>query len=87
MAYFPHGTSGAQSTTFRSGLARSATPVIPFGLPGATMIWSRFVAKTTGSVPLRLAAVSLSMFAVSAEAKTSAGAPWVICCTSADDAS
>ena len=27
------------------------------------------------------------MLAVSAEAKTSAGAPWVICCTSADEAS
>ena len=33
-AYLPHGTSGAQVTTIRSGLARSATPVIPFGLPG-----------------------------------------------------
>ena len=42
----------AHSTTFRSGLARSATPVMPFGLPGATMIASRLVAKTTGAVPL-----------------------------------
>jgi hypothetical protein len=51
------------------------------------MTCSRLVAKTTGSVPLRVAAVSLFMFVVSAEAKTSAGAPWVICCTRAEDAS
>ena len=55
------GTSGAQTTTFRSGLARSATPVMPFGLPFGTMIASRFVAKITGSVPFRPASVSLSM--------------------------
>ena len=45
------------------------------------------MAKITGSVPFSPASVSLSMLAVSAEAKTSAGAPWVICCTSADEAS
>src|SRR5262245_32317929 len=57
------------------------------GLSGATMIVNRLVANTTGSVPLSSASVSLSMFAVSAEANTSAGAPSVICCTSADEAS
>ena len=51
------------------------------------MIVSRLVAKITGSVPLRPASVSLSMLAVSAEANTSAGAPSVICCTSAEEAS
>src|SRR5262245_27568241 len=70
-----------------SGLARSATPVMPSGLSGATMIVNRLVAKITGSVPFRPASVSLSMFAMSAEANTSAGAPSVICCTSAEEAS
>src|SRR5690349_5499464 len=60
---------------------------MPFGSPFATMMASWLVANTTGALPLRPALVSLSMLAVSAEAKTSAGAPWLICCTSADDAS
>ncbi len=45
------------------------------------------MAKITGSVPFSPGSVSLSMLAVSAEAKTSAGAPSMICCTSADEAS
>ena len=45
------------------------------------------MAKITGSVPFSPGSVSLSMLAVSAEAKTSAGAPSTICCTSADEAS
>ena len=61
--------------------------MIPNGLSGATMIVSRLVAKITGSLPLRPASVSLVMLAVSAEANTSAGAPSVICCTSAEEAS
>ena len=61
--------------------------MMPSGLPGATMIASKFVAKITGSLPLRPASVSLSMLAVSAEANTSAGAPSVICCTNAEEAS
>ena len=61
--------------------------MIPNGLSGATMIVSRLVAKITGSLPLRAASVSLVMLAVSAEANTSAGAPSVICCTSAEEAS
>jgi hypothetical protein len=51
------------------------------------MICNTLVANTTGSVPFSMAFVSLSMFAVSADANTSAGAPWVICVTSADEAS
>ena len=51
------------------------------------MIVNRLVAKITGSLPLSPGSVSLSILAVSAEANTSAGAPSMICCTSADDAS
>ncbi len=61
--------------------------MIPAGLPLGTMIARRFVAKITGSVPLSPASVSLSMLLVSADAKTSAGAPCEICCTSAEEAS
>ena len=43
--------------------------------------------EDTGSLPLSPASVSLSMLAVSAEANTSAGAPSMICCTSAEEAS
>src|SRR4051812_11956602 len=60
---------------------------MPFGLPLATMISSLLVAKTTGGSALSPGVVSLSMFAVSAEANTSAGAPWMICATRAEDAS
>ena len=51
------------------------------------MIVSTLVAKISGSLPFRPASTSFVMLFVSAEAKTSAGAPWMICCTSADDAS
>src|SRR3954454_13570204 len=51
------------------------------------MIDSKMVANTTGAVPVSDALVSLSMFAWSALAKRSAGAPWVICWTRADEAS
>ena len=44
----PHGTCGAQTTTLRSGLARSAKEAMPFGLPGAVAICSTLVAKTVG---------------------------------------
>src|SRR3954454_2849975 len=51
------------------------------------MIDSKMVANTTGAVPVSDALVSLSMFAWSALAKRSAGAPWVICWTRADEPS
>jgi hypothetical protein len=68
-------------------LARSASDVIPFGFPGATMIDSRFVAKFTGADPFKTGVVNLSMFAVSADANRSAGAPSIICFAKVDDAS
>jgi len=53
-----------------------------FGLPGATAISSLFLAKVTG-VPTKPAFTSLRMLVVSADAKTSAGAPCVIWATRA----
>ena len=44
----PHGTCGAQTTTLRSGFARSANDAMPLGLPGAVAICRTFVAKTVG---------------------------------------
>ena len=52
--------------------------MIPAGLPGGVAISRVLDAKSCGSSACRSSAVSLSMLAVSAEAKTSAGAPsWI----------
>ena len=59
---------------------------MPLGLPGSTMISSWFWAKTSGEPAFWPASVSFFMFASSAEANTSAGAPWVIWVTSAEEA-
>src|SRR6478752_2728396 len=75
----PQGTWGAQTTTFTPGFARSAKALIDAGLDGGTAISRTFVAKLTGAPSTSFASVSLVMFLVSADAKTSAGAPWVIC--------
>ena len=56
-----------------------------FGLPGATAMVSVFDAKFTGSPASRPACAALSMFLVSAEANTSAGAPCVNCVTRSED--
>ena len=48
------------------------------GLPGGTAISRVLVAKFTGAPSTRPSPVALSMFLVSAEANTSAGAPcWI----------
>src|SRR4029453_12833834 len=74
-AYLPAGAAGAARTTFRSGLARSSRPLTPLGLPFSTTIWSWLLTKFCG-VPTR--SLTLSMFGMSAEANTSAGAPcWI----------
>ena len=74
----PQGTSGAQTTTLMPSFARSANEATPAGLSGGTAISRVLVAKSSGSAAWRSSAVSLSMLAVSAEAKTSAGAPsWI----------
>ena len=77
----PQGTWLAQATTLTPDRARSLKPVMRAGFPGGTTMVSVFVAKLPGSPATRSSPLSLSMFRVSAEAKTSAGAPWVICVT------
>ena len=56
-------------------LARSARPLIPFGLPAATTICSLLEAKFAGWPIALPAATTFCMFGRSADAKTSAGAP------------
>ena len=58
---------------------------MPSGLSGATAICRVLVANSWGSWPSSPSAVSFSMLATSAEAKTSAGAPSWICATRSDD--
>src|SRR5256885_2649865 len=55
---------------------------MPLGFPGATTISSLLCAKTCGVPAVKPSPFSLSMFVVSADAKTSAGAPCSICVTS-----
>ena len=81
----PHGTSGAQTTSFTSLLVTSESAAMPSGLSGATAIWRVLVAKFSGSWPSRPSAVSFSMLATSAEANTSAGAPSWICAARSDE--
>src|SRR5450830_591728 len=81
----PHGTCAWQITVLTPALARSAKPATWAGLVGGTAISSVLVAKLTGLPSTIAAAVSLAMFLVSAEAKTSAGAPSVIWLTRSDD--
>ena len=59
---------------------------MPSGLPGATMISSELVAKTSGAPEMPPASTTFCMLAWSAEAKTSAGAFSSICWASADEA-
>src|SRR5215469_708071 len=82
VASLPHGTCGAQVTTFRDGLARSATDLIWLGLPASTMISPVLRVNIFGVVDVRLWSVTVVMFVGLAEAKTSAGAPCVICVAS-----
>ena len=51
-AYLPAGTSGAASTTLRSLRARSASPVMCSGLPGATAMMS-LLAANADDLPVR----------------------------------
>ena len=81
----PHGTCGAHTTTWVPGRARSAKDVIFFGLPNGVTIVRVLVAKSTGVPAMAPASTALVMFAVSAEANTSAGAPWVSWVTRSDE--
>src|SRR5436190_8188066 len=84
-AYLPHGTVDAHNDTTPSS-GRSASDFTFFGLPGLTTIVRKFDAKSTGSVVTWPPDTSFCMLVPSADAKTSAGAPPWICCTSVDDA-
>jgi len=80
----PHGTSGAHSATFVPGLARSARPVMPFGLPGATAMTKVLRANTFGAPLPSPALVTVAIVAGDAAANTSAGAPLTICWASVE---
>src|SRR6476619_2300430 len=78
VATCPHGTAGAQTTTLTAGLARLLTDLMCLGLPFATMISPLLVAKSFGVLDASPASVTVFMFDGAAEAKTSAGAPWLM---------
>ncbi len=80
----PQGTSGAQIASASSSRAKSASPVIPAGLPAGTAICRTFSVKTSGSAACRSSSVTTDICAWLAEAKTSAGAPWTIWVASAE---
>src|SRR6266849_3009239 len=84
-AYRPHGTAGAHRTTTRPRRRRSASPVIPFGLPAGTTICSRLVANTRGDPITSPVSTSFCMLGWSADANTSAGAPCWIWAASVDE--
>ena len=86
-AYFPHGTWSAHSTTRRPDFWRSARLLIFFGLPFSTAISRRFLANTTGGGVTVPASIVFWRLSASADANTSAGAPWLICVARFDDAS
>ena len=73
--------------TFRPGFARSAGDAMPAGLPFGTMIVSLLPAKSTASPAAKPPSTSFLGFVVSADRKTSAGAPCSIWVSSADDES
>ena len=72
----PQGADAWHTATRMSGLARSAKDRICFGSPGAVTITKVLDAKLIGSLPVRSALTTVSIWALSAEAKTSAFAPW-----------
>src|SRR5215472_718420 len=80
--YVPQGTPGAQTTTLIAELVRSFTEVMCFGLPACTAISSLLCANTEGVPDTNPPLTTFCMFAWSAEAKMSAGAPCWICVTS-----
>src|SRR3954470_20962006 len=81
----PQGTSGAQTTTLVPGSARSCRDATPAGLSGGTAISKVLDANFTGVPRTSSSATALSMFAVSADANTSAGAPCWICATRSEE--
>lgn len=68
------------------GFEMSESDAIFDGLPFRTIISSEFVAKRVGASLSNFASETFVMFASSAEASTSIGAPSMICCARVDDA-
>ena len=85
-AVAPHGTCDWQSATFTPFFARSLTVVMCAGFAGGVAISITFLTKGVG-LAASPADTTWSMFLVLADAKTSAGAPWLICSASAELAS
>src|ERR1700730_7154847 len=79
------GTGSRHTTTLSPGLARSAKEWICLGSPGAVTITKVLDAKLTGSVSVKPALATVSICALSLEAKMSAGAPEVNCIASSDE--
>jgi hypothetical protein len=65
-------------------LAKSANPVILAGFPAGVAISRVFLTKVTGVAVIAPVSVTCFMFVGAAEANTSAGAPWLICCANAE---
>jgi hypothetical protein len=81
----PHGTWLAQTTTFTPCLARSGKDETDAGLAGGTAISRMLVAKLLACPRMSAVSESRLMVRVSAEANTSAGAPWEICVARSED--
>src|SRR6201995_5047596 len=81
----PQAADAWHTATRRSGLARSANDRVCFGSPGAVTITSVFDAKLIGSLLVRSALTTVSIWALSAEANTSALAPWLSLFASSDE--
>ena len=73
--------------TLTPALARSAGDLIPAGFAVGTMTVSMLPAKSTAAPAARPLSTSFFGFVVSADRKTSAGAPCSIWVSSADDES
>ena len=81
------GTVSPAAMTLTPGLARSAGDAMPAGLAVGTTIVSLLAANGTGSPSARPLSTSFFGFVVSADRKTSAGAPCSIWVSSADEES
>ena len=87
MAYLVIGTASPAAITFTPGLARSFGDWMEAGFAVGTMTVRRLPANLVRALPARPLSTSFWGLAVSAERKTSAGAPCSIWVSSADDES
>ena len=87
VAYLVIGTSSPAATTFRPDFARSLGVDTPPGLSVGVITVSLLPANTTGSPLAKPPSTSFCGFVLSADRKTSAGAPCSICVSSVDEES